>query len=305
MVSAGALPEQGQKNWRRRVSQSDLGASCGLQSRASYTRRVSAIANEPGVLPGRPAPNPNYRSPERYQRPALLFRFRAFAAANGYAFGEVATSWQTKKDPDRFHAPTAAELAADRATGHLFDPTPAAGRTGGFKDVPRWVWSAKLPLTDTARLVLTYYAMCGLLESGEVHPRQATVARAVGVTPRSVYSANKELALIGLIRVAHPKLRKTAEGALVRGPARIIYLPMRVLSAEEASTEAKRLLDAQQRYRHDRFWNAVLRAHDALLGAWMGHDHTLTAFKREIRRRLLLEGIPQRVLDDLIPAPPD
>lgn len=303
MIAAGALPEHGQKNWRRQVPQAELGTSCGLASRASYTRRVSAIANDPGLVPGAPAPNPAYQSPARYQRPSLLFRARQFGAANKYFFGDVAQAWQMERNPDRYQAPSSAELAGDPRTGHLFSPR--AGRTGGFKDVPRWIFDARLPLNDTARMVLTYYVLCGLLESGEVHPRQATVAAMLGITARSVYTANKALAALGLIRVAHPKPRRNAEGGMVRGPARIVYLPMRVLSAGEAAVEAKRLLDAHRRYGHDRFWNAVVRAHDALLGAWMGHDHTLAAFRREIRRRLLLDAIPQQVLDDLIPSPPD
>lgn len=302
MIAAGALPEQGQKHWRRPATQARLAGSCGLASRASYTRRVSDIANDPKLAPGA-REHASHESPARYQRPSLLHRWRGFAAPNRYEWGEVARSWQVKEGLECYRAPSSAELAAHPTTGHLFDQ--AAGRTGGFKDTPVWLWDARLPLTDTARLVMTYYVACGLMEQGEVHPRQATVARMVGISPRSVYTANRQLAAIGLIRVAHPKLRAAPDGSMVRGPARIIYLPMRVLSSEEAQAEAKRLQDAQRRYRHDSYWNAVLMAHDALLGAWMGHDHTLDAFRREIRRRLLLKGVPAKVLDDLIPAPPD
>lgn len=291
MTMAAALPEEGQKNWSHPVLQADLARQCGLAARSTFTRRLSAVAN--------PVPDRDGNIPH-VDRPSLIFRFRRVGAPNRYTLGEIGQAPADARG--RYHYPTADDLVADPRSGHLFSTSLFAGR--GFKPVPKWVWDHRLPLTDTARLVLTYYIFCGLLDTGEVHPKQAKVAALLGLSVRSIYNANRELADVGLIRVAHPKPRVDADGRLVRGPARIVYLPMRTLTHEEAQLETQRLLQARERAQQNSFWTQISSVHAQLLSEWAGREHSMTAFWRELRRQLLLAGVPKRAIDPLIPRPP-
>ena len=295
MVVSAALPEEGQKrlaqsdsrparDWSRAITQRELAQISGLGSRSTVTRRLVKL----------------YSDHQAGRR--ILARERRFAAANRYSFGAITQS--AEETNEKYHSPTAAELAAHPDTGKFWNAAPNFG-TAGFKAVPRWAWDSRLPLSDTARAVFTYYCFCGLLDRGECHPRQSTVAAALGISIRTVYKANLDLAALGIIRVAHPRPQRRSDGSLCRGPARIVLLPMRALSADEAAAERARLLEAQQRRHGDSFWAQAQTLHNQLLDAWTGQDHNLNAFWKEIRRRCLLAAIPRKVVDELIPRAPD
>ncbi len=283
MIVSAALPEEGQKRYSRAVTQSELAQISGLGSRSTVTRRLVRFYDAGDGL-------------------RVLSRRRRFATANAYAFGAIGRS--AAETVEKYHSPTPAELASHAETGALWCADPEYG-VAGFKGVPRWIWDARIPISDTARMVLTYYCMCGLLERGECHPRQSVVARALGISVRTVYEANQALAAEGIIRVAHPKPIRRQDGSLCRGPARIVYLPMRSLSAEEAAAEKERLVEAQKRRRDLQYWQQTQQAHQELLDAWTGKEHNLNAFWKELRKRLLLAGIPRQAINDLIPRPSD
>lgn len=338
MILARALPEQGQKrSWLTPVTQDELARMCGLASRSTYTRRVSGFsppaadpagngnrAKNPAKNSARlpqeaPAGSPPTCSTQEFPgagagvnhkagRPTFLLRQRRFAAPNIYSL-----AMPQKRDPEkpeRYFAPDLQDLAKDASVARWWDPNATGWK--GYKDVPRWLWDSRLPLTDTARLVMTFYIMCGLLDTdprngrvrGEVHPSQPRIAGALGISVRSVYNANRELAALGLVRVAHPK--PTCEGGrYVRGPARIIYLPVRQLTHEEAHQERQRLLGAMKGIQDAQVAARASQLHDALLDAWTGHEHSLQAFWNEIRRQLLAAGIHRQLVHQLIPRPPD
>ena len=125
-----------------------------------------------------------------------------------------------------------------------------------------------------------------------------------------MYNANGELAAIGLIRVAHPKPRIGADGSYVRGPQKIVYLPIRTLTTEEADYERQRLLFAIHATRGGPAppWMVprLQELHGALLTDWLGKEHSLGAFWNELRRRAVGEGIFLRdVINRLVPSPPE
>ncbi len=112
----------------------------------------------------------------------------------------------------------------------------------GFKVVPWLVCDSRFPLSVIARAVFTYYCFCGLLDSGVCQPKQSTVAQAVGISIRTLYKANLELATLGIIRVVHP-MPQHRDGRLCGMPSRIIFLPMHSLSVTE-SRETTALTEA-------------------------------------------------------------
>ena len=213
-----------------------------------------------------------------------------------------------------WYPPTLADLAASERTAGLFRP-PEEGDQGvrGFGYVPKWVWHSNLPLSSNARLVMSYYYMIGLVKPrngkpiGIVRPKQITVARALGISVRSVYNANCELASLTIIRVAHER-NSHRDGSFTSGPQIIIYLPIRQLTAEEADFERKRLQFALRAATAPPApWMAsrVKELHAALLSEWEGKEHSLRAFWNQIRKNALAEGIYLKFINILIPSPPE
>jgi hypothetical protein len=206
-----------------------------------------------------------------------------------------------------FHAPTLTQLHDDPRFAEFF----GAKGYHGFTLIPGWLWHEKSKLSEKARLVMTYYIFCGLFRKnglgrpiGEVHPLQSTVARACGLSTKSIYLANRELSDAGLIRVYHPKPRKLPNGSYTNGPASILYLPIRMLSLEEAEDERKRFRERLGRITGVAARARVQTLHDELLDSWTSKEHCLMAFWREMERRLRAEGITQSVISALLPLPP-
>lgn len=292
MIMAEVLPGDGDhKNWTRKQVRQDELAKMSRISRPSFTRRLSRCANQHGAAD--PRLNPVYE---------FVGRRRLFGRPNAYQLGKhlpACASRPKRRDLNLYSYPHPADLASHPQSGPLFDPD----GPGGFQRIPRWMWHAKLPVSNNARLVMTYYAMHGLLERGECHPRQSTVARALGISVRSVHRANREWAAIGIIRVAHPKPDVKPDGSLRRGPQIIVYLPLRTLSREEAALEAERLQRARHRLLADqqRWWAGVEAIHARLLHEWAGGEHSLAAFHNRLRRELEQAGIPGGVIQVLVP----
>jgi hypothetical protein len=299
LIMAGVMPAEGDRpNWTpKSETQARLAARLGI-SRPTFTRRMSRMSNPHGKA----AQDPN-------AQPAHPFfhRERRFGAPNRYEFDAHYVADRASR-PQRdysvaFSHPTVSDLRAHPSSGHLFHgETPA----GGYKLVPKWIYDPRLPVSELARLVMTYYFMCGLQEKKECHPKQSTVGARVGLSVRSVRRANAELAAVGLIRVAHPKPVEHPDGRIERGPQIIIYLPGKTLSHEEAQEEFRRLLAAknglQAQYRA--FWEGIESVHAAILHEWTGKEHRIAAFHRTVREELARRGVPREAIDALIPSQP-
>ena len=296
LIMAEALPGEGDHpRWTpKRVTQDQLAAMLGM-SRPAVTRMISRMANPHGEAA---------RDAENWPVLQLIDRFRRFAVANGYSLAEsaiaVCASRPRRDAAEAVCYPTVGDLCAHPRSGGLFR---ADARADGYKLVPKWVYDPRLTLSASARLVMTYYFMCGLLENGSCNPRQSTVAFAVGISVRAVRRANAELAAIGLIRVAHPKPDRYPDGRIERGAQIIVYLPTRTLSREEASGEARRLAAARKRLQaqYAAFWDGIVAIHGSMLREWMGKEHTVSAFRRAVREKLASCGVPKGAINALFP----
>ena len=328
-IMAGALPEYGQKRtWRRDVTQEELAGMCGV-ARETYTRRLSEIANPDESwqvdrrLQQRDRARARHLAKEHKlhdrERPArehvatFINRRRRFMRPNVYT--STLPAPRDHRNSDKWYPPSLQDLTTCEQTRGLFRMM-EDGESGfrGFKHIPRWVWDARLPLSSNARLVMSYYFMVGLLERrngkvvGMVRPRQQVVATAVGISVRSVYKANQELARLSLIRVAHSKPVNTPEGGFVRGPQIIVYLPIRQLTSEEAEFERARLTFALNAARTSPApWMAsrVKELHQALLSEWEGKEHCLSAFWKQLRRSAIADGVHLNFINRLVPSPPE
>jgi DNA-binding Lrp family transcriptional regulator len=209
---------------------------------------------------------------------------------------------ESKLDPDNFYYPTAHDIVADKNLSPFFNHKYLFKENGeldfsGTFDLPEWVWHPALGVSDTARLVLTYYIAAGLITDrgadnkpkGWIQPKQRTVARRLGISTKTVHKADRELEAIGIIRVigtvssreavtAHMQWarEKTAKPASDRDPQErwrkenvILFLPIRTMTDVEILAERRRMMLArramhEQRRMH-RHWLRDLQLEDALV----------------------------------------
>lgn len=203
-IMAGCLPEYGQvRKWRRDVSQSALAAMCGL-ARESFTRALTEFATPDDAWTverrlaqrGRAKEQHSRRGHklqerDRLGRPSiatLIGRKRRFMRPNVYNF--TLPERRDEKRPDKWFPMTAAEVRGDPEIREMFARM-AEDDQGyqKFKLIPLWLWSPKLPLSWKARLVMTYYFLCGLGSVSSktrkpiayISPHQQTVAQALGI----------------------------------------------------------------------------------------------------------------------------
>lgn len=340
MIVSGALPcHKRPRKYLTPVSQDDLAAMAGIQ-RSTFTRRLGLFrpAEPEEVQPDAPTEKERKcsspdskcrcrgaghdRKMPREIAGELVLRKRRIAKPNIYKLrlpeGGVDVQGKTEEQLEElrkvYHSPSLADLLEIPGLSDLFADVDNAG---GVKDIPEWVWhpntgkTEEKPagLTPTARLVMTYYFLSGLGSKhrdtgemiGEIHPKQPTVAAALGISVKSVYNANRELQdLGGVIRVVQDDCRIEG-GRKMRGPAKILYLPLRTMTHDECVAEADRLLKAKERLRDLSWWNSALGIHTALLQAWDGKEHLPGSFNKEFRRRLRDAGAPKHVRDDLAP----
>jgi DNA-binding Lrp family transcriptional regulator len=209
---------------------------------------------------------------------------------------------ESKLDPDNFYYPTAHDIIADKLLSPFFNHAYLFKENGeldfsGTFDLPEWVWHPALGVSDTARLVLTYYIAAGLITDkgmdgkpkGWIQPKQRTVARRLGISTKTVHKADRELEAIGIIRVigtvssreavtaemkwAQEKLAKQATDRDPRERWRkenvILFLPIRTMTDVEILAERRRMMLArramhEQRKMH-RAWLRDLQLEDAQL----------------------------------------
>jgi hypothetical protein len=330
-IMASVLPEYGQKKlYCRDATQQDLAGRASL-ARETYTRWMSEIATPDDAWTVEARLEQRRRSLEIHRRhghqlhdrprpsrehvETLISRRRRFMKPNRYS--PVYPGHEDPRRAEEWFPPTMKEAKENEMLRTFFGKL-LQGDKGfrRFKHIPQWLWHASLPLSWKARLVMTYYFMCGLGSKdsrtgktiGVVKPRQKTVADALGISVRSVYNANCELARLSLIRVAHERIEHQ-DGSFSSGPQIIVYLPIRQLTAEEADFERKRLefaLLAARSTSHGGWMTPrVKELHKALLDEWEGKEHCLRAFWNQLRRNAIGEGIHLAVINSLIPSPPE
>ena len=253
--------------------------------------------------------------------------------------------------PERFHYFTAEELMGEvpdnwtpeqkqhfEKIRDLFDTEMAEDFTG-YKPVPEWVWHPALGISDTARLVLTYYVMCGILEKkakGWLHVKQQTVSSALGISVRTVYNAHCELESVGLIRIVGQERNKVGD-SFTGTPNKILFLPIRTMTDQEIAAERLRRiqarralhetrkalrrrlrgLDLQQQTRHEieqrRFHFALqackaARVHRTAAQTFHGQTARITQLWAAAEAALLAAGIEKKLISALIPtgvSPPE
>jgi len=325
LIVSGALPAHGQNRRQFRLkTQQDLGAMTNV-TRETFTRWISQFAplqwsdadrDRHSSLQKDVARRAGRRVLDRARRRSkagvaiMLNRRRGFAEANRYEL-----RIPNAVGDDKYKVGTLRDIKEDPNVSHLFHALEEAigfKSWDSFKMIPIWLWDARLDLSYKARLVLSYYIMCGLLDRdkktakvrGAVNPRQSTISAALGLSIKSIYRANGELARMGLIRVAHPKPVQTAH-RVVRGPAIILYLPVRQFTMEEAEAERERYARALAPLRASAEAMAASKVFHALMNEWQGKEHCLGAFWNELRRRLTADGIPRSTINGLVPKPPN
>lgn len=355
MTVHGALPCDGRRRAQvRQLTQNELGAGAGI-SRETLTRRISRLAPEaesdrrkrPAQSLELMARNRRFAEPNIYawnpsKMPERRCRYQVVRRGDGRAVSEKFYSreraqqscdesnararrddYQVRECPvaaAEYNAPELAQLVA--SSPDLWDGT--CTFANGIKEVPGWIWDARLtdpddatrPLGEIPRLVMTFYAMCGLLEErptsharGEVNPRQDVVARLCGISVKSVYLANRKLERLGLIRVVQDRI--PGEQWKSR-PASIIFLPMRTFSAGEAEAERQRFkqllsdrLETQRQATgnpHPPAWMATAcRVHQDVLGRTEGKQIPQKTYYRMLSAALLHAGLKRDLVRSLAP----
>jgi hypothetical protein len=205
---------------------------------------------------------------------------------------------QSTLDQDNFYYPTAHDIIADKALSSLFNHAYLFKDDGqlnfsGTFDLPEWVWHPALGVSDSARLVLTYYIAAGLITDkgtdgkpkGWIQPKQRTVAKRLGISTKTVHKADRELEAIGIIRVVGKvktrdavtaEMKWSREKMAKRDPQEnwrkenvILFLPIRTMTDVEILAERRRMMMArramhEQRRMH-RHWLRDLQLEDALV----------------------------------------
>ncbi len=250
----------------------------------------------------------------RRRGPAILTRCRRWCAPNYYGIrvrrdrhGKGATS---------FRPASLAMQVKDPEMGHIWD----AGKLNvsgfaGWKDVPDWIWHPAFRVNEVTRVLLTAYCVLGMLDVehsgyGVIEKFQAFVADYIGVSLPSVRAAHRELAELGLVRIAHQTHpvgeRRRPQGWQPEGPVKVLWVPGLVLSQEEAILETERMLAVQARqvsdYARQRFAQAFA-LHQAVLRAYIGSNRRLMSFWRDLQSRLEAAGIERSLVTQICPLP--
>ncbi|PSH05159.1 MAG: hypothetical protein CXZ00_03105 [Acidobacteria bacterium] len=228
-----------------------------------------------------------------------------------------------------YHFPSPAQLAAQPKVGAWWD---AESDRKGYKAVSCWIWDRRImdpddpssPLGTIERLVMSAYEQFGLMEEfrdaktrrvskpkGFLQIRQQKIADFLQISIKSVWSANRKWEALGVLRIVHEH-DQTATG-WVSGPQRVVYLPMRLLTEQEAKQEKARMetrvreIVAREGAQRLAQLMEAKRLHSELLEAWTGREHCMTAFYRELGRRFDGARIFPDLITKLIPPtrPPD
>jgi hypothetical protein len=335
MQIAGALPAyRRSKKYYKPVSHEAIAAMAGLSrttvtERLKHFRTIDAIGKrkdrrlETVTRSGRA---------KKIQITPLIHSDRGFQTTNRYS-----PAWPTgmtdkiakHAKPGQYVPPNPSEILASQQIGQYVRPETAAlnpcrgkrkqiyataeqGFQGanGFFDCPAWIWHPNTPLSWTARLVLTMYVSAGLLQNdnrGHLKGfKQWRVACASGLTVSTVEAANRELKDRGICRAFSEQVNES--GCRRRTPQQVLYLPIRQFTKEESERELQRHRQAMQAAYSHGYGEADVkyaqRIHQALIEAWTGKEHQLSAFHNEYARQLHANGVNRRLINILLGKPP-
>jgi hypothetical protein len=227
-----------------------------------------------------------------------------------------------------YHYPDLPQLLADPGRAAYWDPE---HKGAGFKHIDCWHWDPRIMDPETgralgtiARLVMSCYQEKGLLDefrdeknrvtkhAGILEIHQKVVARYLGIDVKTVRKANRVWEKLGVLRIVSGDPKMTPKGWR-RGRMKVLYLPLRMLTPEEAAREQeraeKRFKEIIQREGTQRLAQLMemRRLHAELLTAWTGREHCMTALYRELARRLHAAYIFPDLIAKYIPPtrPPD
>ena len=363
MIANRVLPEDGgRRSWLSPMTHDELALCMGLDSRATFTKRLSYLRGEARDKAGRLKPfgdicqlteedefparrnasSPMLHSRRRWAKPNVhsnglpekklefvVYRISTNKAVPRARFSASTVdeeTWarvhkaardqadklnarlgridyevrQNNLDPENFYYPTAHDIIADKVLSPLFNHAYLFKENGeldfsGTFDLPEWVWHPALGISDSARMVLTYYIAAGLITDkgmdgkpkGWIQPKQRTVAWRLGISTKTVHAADRELEAIGIIRVVGTvEQRKMAKEQLGKHAARavaarsvadeiwrtenvILFLPIRTMTEVEILAERRRMMLARRAMHEQRkmyrFWLRDLQLEDALV----------------------------------------
>ena len=292
MIVNRVLPDHGQpRKYRRDLSQEQLAAGTGLKSRATFTRWMSLYSGQ-DLEAKRPAFVHRKRRfnevnlyssgmPEVQGTEWVVYRI-----ATGKAVPKARYMSDTDAQTDCQQRNQAAGKIGYQVRGRVLDPTkffyspadvlevmeaaeqdlnkPRFSRffsadlaaelnLNGFFLCPEWVWHPNLGISYTARLVLSFYIGCGILQPGWVQVHQPKVGKALGMSIKTLYRAERELESIGLIRVVGQKRgRKPELKQWMDYPEdwrtinKILFLPIRKMTDAEIRAERRRMVAARR-----------------------------------------------------------
>jgi hypothetical protein len=244
---------------------------------------------------------------------------------------------QALEEPDR-HPDEAEEEHRQRIgrakVARLFSQELCAElKLNGYKGIPKWVWHPSLGISYKARLVLTWYICCGILETGWVQVHQWKAAKACGISIKTLYNKERELERVGLIRVVGQK-RLTQQGLGMypdwRSLNKILFLPVRTMTDEEIAAERlrrvrarrelhevrkvvrmrlrrMRIADEEKRFQLALQACTVARVHRTIVASLKGQTSRVNVIWDAVRQKLQEAGIEPRLIAALIPhvvAPP-
>ncbi|MFL6311618.1 MAG: hypothetical protein ACJ71W_05890 [Terriglobales bacterium] len=90
-----------------------------------------------------------------------------------------------------------------------------------------------------------------------------------------------------------------------RKPSRIVYVAENKFTQDMAAEELERFIRAAQELKGDPIWRARAEdIHIALLKAWVDTERHLATLWRDSRKKMAERGLPQDVIDALIPPHP-
>lgn len=176
-------------------------------------------------------------------------------------------------------------------------------------------------LPDYARLLASYYVMCGIEDdipelrtpdgeikrrgspAGMLQIRQSDKAAALGMDEDTVRKMDWKLERLLIVKIVpgekeyYPGTRKVKSSE----PDKTLWMPTRLLDHEICVQERERFMRAKGLVRDQAAAAQADRLHLELLREWEGKAHSLGAFWNELRRRFAHHGVEKGARETLLP----
>lgn len=316
-LASGSIPRHGIK--RTLVFPSTharLAAMAGYKKSSSYTRN-------------------SLKAPKLTQRtnPKRVIKGSSYS----FKFGEGAPKWKNRED---FSMPSASEMRQVEGLGKHWEH--ARSEYSGYTLIPGWVFHPDTPGTPFQKQVLFALAFHGMFKldanghcDGHVQKPLATIGKTIGVSRDAVRSAVAFYEADEIFQVKHYPARYMINGQVVRGgyevngqPARkgdkgavwidppagavlrqlpnsIYYVAGREFDQEKCEQETQRFLSASKSFRDNMWWEAISGLHAQTLREWRDTRQLVRTFWKECRKRMAERGVPTKIIEQVVPRPPD